>query len=152
MLAFGDKYTEEKITINNVATKKYTLTNYLDCDNIQNTIYVYDQVNNVDTMLLVDKDYTINSLNGVVTLEFTSAYTLTLGNVIKVRLFDLNRESTQTPPTPSAMGITPLYEPEIISDTSFRTPINVIVGHDGSRTVAENDLHDNILLEYERRV
>ena len=41
------------------------------------------------------------------------------------------------------MGITPLYEPEIISDTSFRTSINVIVGHDGSRTVAENDLHDN---------
>ena len=31
-------------------------------------------------------------------------------------------------------------------------PINVIVGHDGSRTVADNDLHDNILLEYERRV
>ena len=50
------------------------------------------------------------------------------------------------------MGITPLYEPGIINDTSFRTPINVIVGHDGSRTVAENDLHDNILLEYERRV
>ena len=38
MLAFGDKYTEEKITINNVATKKYTLANYLDYNNIQNTI------------------------------------------------------------------------------------------------------------------
>ena len=59
-------------------------------------------------MLLIDEDYTINSLNGVVTLEFTSAYNLTLGNIIKVRLFDLNRESTQTPPTPSAMGITPI--------------------------------------------
>ena len=152
MLAFGDKYTEERITINNVATKKYTLTNYLDCNNIQNTIYVYDQVNNVDTMLLVDKDYTINSLNGVVTLEFLSTYNLTLGNIIKIRLFDLNRESTQTPPTPSAMGITPLYEPELISDTSFSTPLNVIVGHDGSRTVADNDITDSILLEYERRV
>ena len=30
--------------------------------------------------------------------------------------------------------------------------MNVIVGHDGSRTVADNDITDNILLEFQRRV
>ena len=55
-------------------------------------------------MLLIDEDYTINSLNGVVTLEFTSAYNPTLGNIIKVRLFDLNRESTQICLTPKCNG------------------------------------------------
>jgi hypothetical protein len=50
------------------------------------------------------------------------------------------------------MGLYPAYKPEIITDTSFKEPITVIVGHDGSKTVAANDIHDHILLEFEKRI
>jgi hypothetical protein len=39
-----------------------------------------------------------------------------------------------------------------MSDTSFAEAIDVIVGHDGSKTVADNDKQDDILLEFEKRV
>ncbi len=153
MLALGDRYDEETIVTNNIIQKEYTLANYLDKKNIENTILVYDQnTNNEDVMLLADKDYVITSASGVCTLTFTDSYTLTLGNTIKVRFFNKNRESAQCPPTTAAMGLTPVYMPEMMSDTSFKDPINVIVGHDGSRTIADNDLQDEILLEFERRV
>ena len=97
MAAFGDQYIEEKIVINNVLKKEYTLTNYLDLDKVENTIFVYDHdANNIEKILCVDVDYSISSANGVVTITFDPSYVLTLGNTIKVRLYDTNRESTQT--------------------------------------------------------
>ena len=153
MAAFGDQYIEEKIVINNVLKKEYTLTNYLDLDKVENTIFVYDHdANNIEKILCVDVDYSISSANGVVTITFDPSYVLTLGNTIKVRLYDTNRESTQTPPTPSVLGLYPLYYPEIINDTSFVEPIQMVRGHDGSKSVAVGDVHDYILLEFEKRV
>ena len=153
MLALGDRYDEELVVINNIIQKEYTLTNFLNLANIENTIHVYDQdANGNDVLLLIDQDYTMTGTAGVCTLTFTSEYTLTLGNTIKIRFFNKNRESAQCPPTTAAMGITPVHLPKIMSDTSFVDPINVIVGHDGSRTVADNDKQDEILLEFEKRV
>ena len=153
MAAFGDQYIEEKIVINNVLKKEYTLTNYLDLDKVENTIFVYDHdANNIEKILCVDVDYSISSANGVVTITFDPSYVLTLGNTIKVRLYDTNRESTQTPPTPSVLGLYPLYYPEIINDTSFVEPIQMVRGHDWSKSFAVGDVHDYILLEFEKRV
>lgn len=153
MLALGDRYDEELVVINNVIQKEYTLTNFLDLENIENAIHVYDQDSKGnDILLLIDKDYTMTSTAGVCTLTFTTAYNLTLGSTIKIRFFNKNRESAQCPPTTAAMGITPVQLPKIMSDTSFAEAINVIVGHDGSRTVADNDKQDDILLEFEKRV
>ena len=153
MLALGDRYDEELLLINNIVQKEYTLSNFLNLDKIENAIHVYDQdAKGNDVLLLIDKDYTMAGKLGVCTLSFTTEYTLTLGNTIKVRFFNKNRESAQCPPTTSAMGITPVQLPKIMSDTSFAEAINVIVGHDGSRTVADNDKQDEILLEFEKRV
>ena len=153
MLALGDRYDEELIVINNVVQKEYTLTNFLNLNNIENAIHVYDQdAKGNDVLLLIDKDYTMTGTAGVCTITFTTEYVLTLGNSIKIRFFNKNRESAQCPPTTSAMGITPVHLPTIMSDTSFAEAINVIVGHDGSRTVADNDKQDDILLEFEKRV
>jgi len=153
MAAFGDQYTEEKIVINNVLKKEYDLTNYLDLDKIENTIFVYDHdSNNIEKLLCVDYDYSISSTNGKVTITFNSDYTLTLGNTIKVRLYDSNRESCQTPPTPSSLGLYPIYYPEIFDDATFIEPIKMIRGHDGSKSIAVDDVHDYILLEFEKRI
>ena len=54
------QYIEEKIVINNVLKKEYTLTNYLDLDKVENTIFVYDHdANNIEKILCVDVDYSI---------------------------------------------------------------------------------------------
>jgi len=103
-------------------------------------------------MLLIDTDYSINSDNSIVTLTFTDNYNLSLGSTIKARFFNTNRESAQCPPTPSAMGLYPVTKPKIFKDTTFNEPINVVLGHDGSKHVAVNDKEDEILLEFERRV
>lgn len=153
MMAFGDKYIEEKIIINNVLTKEYTCSHYLDLLKIDNTVYVYETDGTTpDKLLCADIDYAVSSSNGVVTITFTNDYTPTLGNTVKVRLYDANRESAQVPSTPSALGMYPITYPEIINDTSFVSPIKMVVGHDGSKSVALDDVHDFILLEFEKRI
>ena len=37
------------------------------------------------------------------------------------------------------LGMYPKFKPELVSDNTYRTATNVIVGHDGSRTVAYGD-------------
>ena len=153
MLAFSDKYIEENIVINNVLKREYTLTNYADLLKIENTIYIYESDGvTPDKLLCADIDYEVSTSLGAVTITFKTDYTVTLGNVIKVRLYDSNRESAQVPSTPSALGMYPITYPEIITDTTFINPIKMVVGHDGSKSVATNDVHDFILLEFEKRV
>ena len=153
MAAFGDKYDEQNVVVNNILQKAYTLSKYSDLNKIENSLYVYDVgLDGIEKLLDVETDYIVTSTTTANTITFTDSYTLTLGNSLKFRLYDKDRESCQTPPTPSAMGLYPCFKPEIILDSSFNDPINVIVGHDGSKTVAANDIHDHILLEFEKRV
>ena len=49
------------------------------------------------------------------------------------------------PPTPSKLGLYPLYEPQIIVDTTYSTSTKVIQGHDGSKTVAYDDFRDGVV-------
>jgi len=56
------------------------------------------------------------------------------------------------PPTPSKLGLYPVYEPKMYVDTSYQEPTLVIQGHDGSIVVAYNDYRDTILMEFEKRI
>ena len=56
------------------------------------------------------------------------------------------------PSTPSKIGAYPTYVPRIELDTTYVTPTNVIIGHDGSKTIAYNDYRDQLLLELETRI
>ena len=153
MAAFGDKYDEQKVVVNNVLQKAYTLTNYKDLSKLENSLYVYNVgADGIEKLLDAEVDYTVSSTTTANTVTFTDSFTMTLGNTLKFRMYDKDRESCQTPPTPSAMGLYPCFKPEIFTDNSFKEPINVILGHDGSKTVAANDIHDHVLLEFEKRV
>ena len=108
MAAFGDKYDEQSVVVNNVLQKAYTLTKYCDLSKLENTLYVYEVgTDGVEKLLVAEKDNTVSSTTTANTVNFTTANTMTLGNTLKFRLYDSNRESTQTPPTPSAMGLYP---------------------------------------------
>lgn len=56
------------------------------------------------------------------------------------------------PPTPTKLGLYPLYTPCIYLDDTYVEPTNVIQGHDGSITIAFNDYRDDLLLELETRI
>ena len=56
------------------------------------------------------------------------------------------------PETPTKLGLYPKYVPQIIKDDTYRTTINVIVGHDGSKTPVFDDYRDDFLLELEKRI
>lgn len=153
MIGFSDQYLLENIVVNSVLKKEYILANYVDLNKIQNIIYVYNVApDGKEELLCIDEDYQLDSSSGIVVLTFTDDYTLTLGNTIRIKTYKEDIESAQVPPTPSAMGLYPLYYPEIFMDDSFVDPIKMIRGHDGSKTIAVDDVHDFILLEFERRI
>ena len=56
------------------------------------------------------------------------------------------------PETPTKLGLYPKFTPEFIFDNSYVNDINVIVGHDGSKTPAFGDYRDDFLLELEKRI
>lgn len=56
------------------------------------------------------------------------------------------------PPTPTKLGLYPLFEPKIFLDDSYSESTNVIQGHDGSITIAFNDYRDQLILELEKRI
>jgi hypothetical protein len=75
-------------------------------------------------------------------------------NALKTFIFYLyqNPLPTYIPSTPSKLGTYPTYIPRIELDTSYVIPTNVVIGHDGSKTIAFGDYRDMLLLELERRI
>ena len=151
VLPFGDNYTTETITVNDIAQKVYTFTTNIDVTTLENSMLVYNVNGPVNTLLNVDQDYTITSTTPIA-ITLTDSYAPLAGDKIVTKFYNENRDSAQCPPTPSTMGMYPLYQPALISDTSFTTAKTLIVGHDGSRTPAYNDKRDDILLEFENRI
>ena len=63
-----------------------------------------------------------------------------------------NTDGAYIPETPTKIGLWPRFIPTIFFDDTYRTPINVIRGHDGSITPAFDDYRDNFLIELELRI
>lgn len=131
-------------------SRTISLTNFIDLNDAVNTnyIYIYD-VTTGEKLLLNDIDYTILSTNLLIEVEFKPS--VVVGNTISVALYK-NPPPSYIPSTPSKLGLYPVSIPRIERDNSYSTPVDVIVGHDGSRTVAYNDYRDNLILELEKRI
>ena len=151
LMPFGDNYTEELIQITDSSVSDYIPATYLDLDLIENSLLIYKDRGTERTLLCVDKDYTITSYNPI-TVNVTDTDILNTGDYLTFRFYDSERDSAQCPPTPSAMGLYPLYQPTQEVDNSFQTPQTVIIGHDGSRTALLGDRRDDIILEFENRL
>ena len=144
MIPSGETYTETTDTYTVISTPTFdtfqtydfTASNYLG-------LLVY--VNNV--LLTINYDYTVavNEPNLTITVP------LSVGDVITIREYPRTYGS-YVPNTPTKMGLYPSYLPAIYVDESYVTPKVVIRGHDGSITLAFNDIRDQVLLEFERRI
>ena len=144
ILPFGDNYLQQDFTAA-LDQVEFTLTSYADLDDLENSLLIYLE----GELLTVDKDYTFSSYNPI-TVRLNA--TPQAGQVLCTKLYNANRDSVQCPPTPSTMGILPLYQPCIEMDNSFAEPIEMLVGHDGSRTKTFGDFRDTLMLEFEKRI
>ena len=98
------------------------------------------------TQLVHGRDYTFND-EGFVVITATK----TEGDKIEVFEYE-STDGCYIPQTPSKLGLYPKYTPELIVDNSYLTAQNIIIGHDGTKTVAYDDYRDNLILELEKRI
>lgn len=147
MVANGSPFSSEtKTTAGNALV---TLTDYVDLSDPRNVLYIYDVTNAPsENLLLVDQDYTITSTNLSIEVQ------LNLGSSPRTLIYYLykNPVPTYIPSTPSKLGTYGTYLPRIELDTSYAIPTNVIIGHDGSKTIAYGDYRDQLLLGLEKRI
>lgn len=152
VLPFGDNYIDEEFIINDVNQTVYTLDTSADLDMMENTMLVYyTNIAGQQRLLHADEEYTRLSVDPI-KIELASGLNLDTTGKLTFHIYNENRDSAECPPTPSTMGILPLIPPHIENDTSFATPIKMIVGHDGSKTPVFDDIRDSILLEFEWRM
>jgi len=137
-------FTSTKYIVADIGITTFTLTENFNLDTLsRRAVYVYLN----DNQLLVNTDYTINSAFGFIDISTT----LEEDDRIEIREY-VSTAFSHVPPTPTSIGVYPKFKPEMYLDDTYRTPKNVIQGHDGSKTTAYDDFRDDLLLEFEYRI
>lgn len=146
VMPFGDNFEQQTFTVA-VGQTEFVLDSVLDFNQLENTLLVFHN----DELLRIDNCYVLSD-HTPITVTVQGCVNLQAGDTITTRIYTSERDSAQCPPTPSTMGLFPLYVPQIVIDDSYQTPIEVILGHDGSRTPTVGDQRDQVLLDFEKRI
>jgi hypothetical protein len=101
------------------------------------------------TLLVKGQDYYFDQDRPAVVIQ--DSFSLLYNDIISIIEYN-NTDGSYVPETPTKLGLYPKFIPEIFVDNTYRTPIQVVQGHDGSITPAFGDYRDNLLLELERRI
>ncbi len=148
MLPFGVNFVYEQEIIDDSFTD-YPLTfdfNLEEASSKAVLVYVNDE------LLLHGKDYIFINTSFVRILS-----EIQTGDNLKIYQYE-ETAGCCVPPTPTKLGLYPLFEPKIFVDNTYQTPTKVIQGHDGSITVAfsnagdPDEFRDQLLLEFEKRI
>lgn len=142
MVPYGPATIFEQELIDDSITA-YPITFDFDLTNVSSSavlVYLNDEI------LIHGRDYEFVDTNFVQLIK-----TFAPGDNLKVIQYE-KTYGCFVPPTPSKLGLFPLYRPEKFRDNTYTTPTNVIRGHDGSITVAFDDYRDDLLLELETRI
>ena len=153
MLGYNtNQRTVTDIPILNVRQKTYLINETFDPTVISTRsvlVYLRDDTSNLNKQLIYGKDFVFNTQTTSITImdHIELAYTQRLSVV------DYSDTSEcYVPATPTKLGLYPRFVPSIYLDNTYRLPINVIQGHDGSLTPAFNDYRDQLLIELELRI
>ena len=146
MIFTGSPYLTETITV--PPTRTVVLSSYVDLSDNNNALYLYTSTG-TNHALVIDTDYDITTTNNVIELYIND--TIPVGTILTCALYK-GASTAYVPATPSKLGLHQSYAPRIVTDYSYAIPTDVIIGHDGSVTVAYNDYRDNLLLELEIRI
>lgn len=148
MLPSGETYEETVYTVTPISTTTFdTLYSYNFNSANYNGILVYLN----DEILLADgHEYTVATDGPRITIN-TDTVTLNVGDVLKIREYTATYGS-YVPASPTSLGLFKAFRPQTYVDNTYLTPTQVILGHDGSLTIAFGDIRDDVLLEFEKRV
>jgi len=132
-------------TITPISTDTFNIVNIYDFTKASNaSILVYLN----DIVLVKDLNYTVAIDSATITIHST---VLNVGDIVTIKEYETSIGS-YVPNTPTKLGLYPKFEPSYYLDDTYSTPTNVIKGHDGSISVAFNDIRDDVLLEFETRI
>jgi len=144
MIPFGGDYAETTYTVSVISTRNYNTINVYDFTTA-NSFGLLVYRNNV--LLRKDSHYVVATDGPRITLTFDAD----IGDEIVIREY-ASTYGSYVPETPTKLGLFPRFDPAIYEDDTYVTPRNVIQGHDGSITIAFNDVRDDVLLEFENRI
>jgi len=146
MVPYGTLVLNVQYTIFNPLVRTYELNQVFNDRELSNlAVLVY--LNGVQ--LVKDVDYTFDTDRPAVTL--TDLVTIEIDDVLKFVEYQ-NTDGNYIPETPTKLGLYPKFVPEIYLDDTYRNPVEVIRGHDGSVTPCFGDYRDDFLLELEKRI
>ena len=144
MVPYGTLKNIIEYTIFDPLKVDYEITARFDDQKLSNqAVLIY--LNGIQ--LIKDQDYVFRNDRPAVTIIAE----LAVDDILRIVEYQ-NTDGNYIPETPTKLGLWPKYTPKIFEDDTYRTPINVIQGHDGSITPAFGDYRDDILLELEKRI
>ena len=144
MVPYGTLKNTINRTVFNPLDRDYEITSTFDDQKLSNlAVLVY--LNGVQ--LIKDIDYVFRDDRPAVTIVAE----IEIDDVITFVEY-ANTDGNYIPETPTKLGLWPKFIPSIFLDDTYREPINVIQGHDGSITPAFGDYRDDFLLELEKRI
>ena len=84
-------------------------------------------------------------------IQLNDSIVLTYNDIVEIKDY-VTTDANFIPETPTKLGLYPKFVPDVFLDDTYRTPVNVIQGHDGSLTPSFGDFRDQYLLELEYRI
>ena len=146
MVPYGDTKNVIEYPIVNAEIRGYEITSIFDDFALSNRgTLVY--INNVQ--LVKGLDYTFDTTRAGFTIA--ADYPLNAGDTLTIVEYE-NTDGNYIPETPTKLGLYPKFRPSMYLDNTYREPVMVIQGHDGSITPAFGDFRDDLLLEFEKRI
>lgn len=153
MIAHGSPKTSYRLPV--PASGIITVNTTIDLTDDRNTLYAY-RVGDREQLLLSGIDYTIMVSPTTISLTFAAD----VSNVyIAIYTAPLPAYIASTPTKLGAYGT---FVPRVELDTTYTIPTLVIIGHDGSKSIAYGDYNDTtyqftdyrdaLLLELEKRI
>jgi len=141
-------------TVFDTDIKAYEITSIFQdtiVDNKAVLVYLTRQLDGIvtTTLLVKGQDYYFDQSRPAVVIQ--DSFNLLYNDIISIVEYN-NTDGSYVPETPTKLGLYPKFIPEIYTDNTYRTPRQVIQGHDGSLTPAFGDFRDDLLLELELRI
>jgi hypothetical protein len=148
MVPYGTLKNTITYTVFNTLDSDYEITNVFNDQNLSNqAVLVYLN----DVQLTKNIDYIFLQDRPAVRFIGATLEGLEVDDIIQLVEYT-NTDGNYIPETPTKLGLWPKYVPQIFLDDTYRQPINVLQGHDGSITPTFGDYRDNFLLELEKRI